>query len=419
MTGNNRKVSEKDKNILSKLGYRIMEIGSSPEMSQRRRLWKKLNALEAERPMLLCETSGVIDEIIPVSMLQCDGEWAKSMERRLRTQIFHFDEVEDDFIIEPRVTYSYKVDIGSYGVAPIIQSGSHDGKMGSIRWDPPIVHIEEGMEKLHFRRLSIDHEATEKERAVLESVFGRILPIEHRGWYFWTQGLTIAAIDLIGLEGLMYAMYDDPEQLHRLMGFLRDEQINFLSFFEKQGLLFSNNQDDYIGSGGCGYTDLLPQEDYVSGKPGRLKDMWGLSESQETVGVSPSMFEEFVFQYQLPIISKFGFACYGCCEPIDNRWHIVKRIPNLRRVSVSPWANQEKMADNLGKDYIYSRKPNPTMVSTDFWDEGIIRGDIRKTLEITRDLNVEIVLKDVHTLCKEPDRLGRWAHIIRDEIQQV
>ena len=63
------------------------------------------------------------------------------------------------------------------------------------------------------------------------------------------------------------------------------------------------------------------------------KTSGGLSESQETVGVSPELFEEFVFQYQLPIISRFGFACYGCCEPVDSRWHVIKKIPNLRRVS--------------------------------------------------------------------------------------
>ena len=76
--------------------------------------------------------------------------------------------------------------------------------------------------------------------------------------------------------------------------------------------------------------------------------MWGFGESQETVGVSPEMFAEFVLPYQLPILERFGLNCYGCCEPLDKRWEYVKQIPRLRRVSVSPWSNRAFMAERLG-----------------------------------------------------------------------
>ena len=33
--------------------------------------------------------------------------------------------------------------------------------------------------------------------------------------------------DLVGLEGLMLLMYDDPDGLHRLMAFLRDDHLAF------------------------------------------------------------------------------------------------------------------------------------------------------------------------------------------------
>ena len=412
-------ISVKDREVLRKLGSRIAEIGNLAVMQERRKLWKKLNALEAERPMILCEMSGICDVIVPAHGLQCEGEWARGVERGLRSRIYHFENVGDDVVVDPYISYKYKINRSNFGLQPVVHSGSYDDVLGSYRWDPPISDIEEGMKKLHFRELSVDHDATSANKSLLEDVFAGVLPVEHRGWYFWTQGLTIAIIDLIGLEGLMYAMVDQPEQLHRLMAFMRDEHLNFLKWHEQHGLLFANNQDDYIGSGGCGYTDLLPQKDYIPGMPGRLKDMWGLSESQETVGISPEMFEEFVFPYQLPVISMFGFACYGCCEPLDSRWHIVKRIPNLRRVSVSPWANQKKMADYLSKDYIYSRKPSPTLVSTAHWDEGLLREDIKHTLDITRGLNVEIILKDVHTLCKDPERLAKWTRIVREEIENL
>ena len=67
------------------------------------------------------------------------------------------------------------------------------------------------------------------------------------------------------------------------------------------------------------------------------------------------MFEKFVYKYQLPILNRFGLNCYSCCKPLDKRWDVIKNTPNLRRVSVSNWANHEKMTEFLGKKYIYIR----------------------------------------------------------------
>lgn len=153
--------------------------------------------------------------------------------------------------------------------------------------------------------------------------------------------------------------------------------------------------------------------------PVTAADLWVLLESQETVGVGPEFFEEFIFPYQSSLAARFGKTYYGCCEPVDNRWHVIERIPNLARVSVSPWADQEAMAAALGRDYVFSRKPNPTLISTGVFDERAIRADIRRTLEIARGCRLEIIMKDVHTLNEEPERLARWVRIAREEIDKA
>jgi hypothetical protein len=248
-------------------------------------------------------------------------------------------------------------------------------------------------------------------------LFGDILPVVNRGSFWWTSGLTWTAINLIGLQPLMMAMYDNPKGLHRLMAFLRDDFSNMLDWFEREGLLSLNNEDDYVGSGGIGYTCDLPQPDWQAGRPVRARDLWGLSESQETVGVSPQMFQEYVFQYQEPIASRFGLCYYGCCEPLHTRIGIVKRLPNLRSVSVSPWCDQERMIDELGQDYVYCRKPKPTLISTEAFDEGMIREDLRTTVRLfaSARCSLELAMKDVHTLCGQPWRLGRWVELARQE----
>lgn len=383
-------------------------------MEERRRLWTEHASLRSRRPMILAETSGVLDEIVPISSLRCQEEWARTMERGLRELIFRYESVGDDFVIEPRIRYGWFIETGDFGVQVEHRRAENDGRLGSYKVDPPIKDLDRDLDRLHFRSLRVDREKTAAWAALLEEQFGDILPAVNRGWYWWTTGLTITAIDLIGLEQLMLAMIENPAGLHRLMAFLRDEMLHYLDWFEREGLLPLNNEDDYVGSGSIGYTSELPAPDWQPGQPVRLRDMWGLSESQETVGVSPRMFEEFVFQHQYPIITRFGLSYYGCCEPLYTRIKIIKRLPNLRRVSVSPWCNQEIMADELGRDYIFCRKPSPTLISTAVWDEEAIREDLRTTLRIAGHCPLELVMKDVHTLYDQPWRLGRWVQLARE-----
>ncbi|RMD77589.1 MAG: hypothetical protein D6820_11295 [Lentisphaerae bacterium] len=252
---------------------------------------------------------------------------------------------------------------------------------------------------------------------MLENIFNGILDVRIRGGFWWTFGLTITAIDLIGLENLMLYMFDQPDELHQLMAFLRDDHLAFAKWAEKEGLLTLNNENDYIGSGSMGYTRDLPGSDWDGHV--RTRDLWLLLESQETVGVGPAQFEEFVFSYQQALAEHFGKIYYGCCEPLHSRIHIVKKLKNLAHFSVSPWADEEIMAKACGQDLVYSRKPNPTLISTRTFDEDLIREDLKKTLCIARGKRLEIIMKDVHTLNNEPERLTRWVEIAREVTADV
>jgi hypothetical protein len=230
------------------------------------------------------------------------------------------------------------------------------------------------------------------------------------------MGLTIKAIRLIGLEQLMLYMYDDPDGLHRIMAFLRDDAVAFAQWLEGEGLLTLNNENDYIGSGSEGYVPDLPVADRDPGSV-RMADLWVLLESQETVGVGPELFEAFIFPYQASIAERFGLVYYGCCEPVHNRWQVIEKLPNLRAVSVSPWADEPFLAEAMAGSYVYSRKLSPTLISTDRFDEAAIRADIRQTLDtaLARGCHVELVMKDVHTLQEQPERLARWVALAREE----
>jgi hypothetical protein len=211
-------------------------------------------------------------------------------------------------------------------------------------------------------------------------------------------------------------MYDNPEGMHNFMAFLRDGTLKMLDHLEAGDLLSLNNDSDYVGSGGFGFTKELPQAGF-NGSHVSTRDMWGFCESQETCHVSPAMFEEFIFPYQLPIMERFGLNCYGCCEPLDKRWHVIKQIPRLRRVSVSPWADVAAMSEQLGDRYIFSLKPNPAVLAVSPLDEEQIRKELRSAIQFTKNCHLEIIMKDNNTICGNPQHVIQWVKIVREEAE--
>lgn len=330
--------------------------------------------------------------------------------------------IRDDYPIEPFAAWQWRVGTSDYGVKVEHTRADAPGGRGAFHIEPPIKDIEKDFARLRPRTFSVDREGTLAWRATLEELFDGVIGVRQRGGYYWTLGMTIVAIDLIGLEQLMLYMYDAPEALHRLMGFLCDDHLAFLGFLEREDLLAPNNENDYTGSGSRGYTRRLPRPARPADAPIRTQDLWCLLESQETVGVGPELFDEFIFTYQERIAWRFGAVYYGCCEPVHTRWHVLARMPNLRRVSVSPWCDEAFMAAACAAGKIvYSRKPNPTWVSTEGFDEAAIRRDLRTTMEQTRrhGCATEIVMKDVHTLHGHPDRLTRWVGLAREVSREV
>lgn len=287
---------------------------------------------------------------------------------------------------------------------------------GSYKWEAPLKDYND-VNKLHFPEINIDYETTQKVFNLAQEILGDILRVRLKTVWWWSVGLTDDLAYLRGLENILYDVYDHPEELHKLMAFLSEGTLAKLDFLEKNGLLSLNNDGTFVGSGGYGWSEELPQKDFAGTV--RLKDMWGMSESQITVGFSPQMFEEFVFQYQLPLLEKFGLNCYGCCEPLNARWDVIKKIPRLRRVSVSPWANVEDMAEKLEDKYIFSWKPHPSVLATPNIDEEQIRQDIRRVLKITRNCRLEIIMKDNHTLGKNPENVIKWCRIAREEVESI
>ena len=402
-----------DREILRSLAARVREIAELPEQAIRRRRLAAHNELNPERPIVLAYPEGAWVELLPPGTMQCQNEKLRGWENQLRQKIYWWDHLRDDNAIEPFFNIPWQITRGNYGFEIAYEHGDN---RGSYHWEPPISEIEAGFDHLKSAVHRVDRDATHADVALATELFGDLLPARIRGKYWWTSGLTWEAIKLIGLETLMLAPYDQPEGLHRLMKFLSDEHLKFITWLEAEGLLSNTNEDDYTGSGGAAYTGKLAQAGQP-GNPVRLRDTWGFAESQETVGVSPEMFAEFILPYQLPLLEKFGLNCYGCCEPVHDRIDPILSVPRLRRISVSPWCDQRVIAERLGADYVFSRKPNPTQICLTF-NEASIREDLRQTLALAGNGSLEIIMKDTVTVQNEPWRISRWIEIALEEVHR-
>jgi hypothetical protein len=407
-------ISEKEKSILQELAREVAHLASLPIEQNKKDLWYKHNDLIRVRPLIFCDPEIGWNEILPDEALLCEGDLAQRWEMNLRKEIFWASKMKDDRVTEAYFNVPYIAYESNWGVREIRHGGDHGG---AYSWEAPIKDISD-ISMLKYPVIEIDYEKTRQLLTVAEEVFSGILNVRIKGAFWWSIGLTFTLANLRGLEQLMLDMYDNPDELHNLMTFIRDGYLNKLEFLENNKLLSLNNDGTYVGSGGFGWTSELPAPGYDPDKV-RLKDMWGFCESQETSEISPSLFEEFVYPYQLPIMEKFGLNCYGCCEGLHNRWDIVKNAPNLRRVSVSPWAKEEEMAEKLGEKFIYSLKPNPAMLAMPVIDEDTIRFGLRKSIKIAQKNNchLEIIMKDNTTIGNNPENVIRWCEIARQEIE--
>jgi hypothetical protein len=406
-------VSERGRRVVRELAKRVAELAALPVQDERIRLWKAFNALKPERPMVLCFPEGGWRDLVKDSHLECEDETLRRIEYGLRTRIFQHERIGDDQVVTDRWHVHVAVRRGGFG----LEVPTHrTAELGAFNWDAPIKEAAD-LEKLHVRSIEVDWPATHRSLEFHRDLFGDILQVDVTACRHPHGQFPHDVNMLRGLDTFMMDMIDNPDLLHRLNAILLESAMHELDVLEAEGALRLNNlPDSYCGTGGIGCTDELPAADFEDTV--RVRDLWGLAESQEFVGVGPKHFEEFAIQYQATLMERFGLAYYGCCEPLHNHLDaIIAGIPNLRAVSVAPWCDREIAAEKLQDKYLYYWKPNPTMTCTPVvnWDE--VARVTRETLEIARGCCVAMVLKDTHTFCGDAERPGRWVDIARGAVE--
>ena len=274
----------------------------------------------------------------------------------------------------------------------------------------PQFQNEKDLEKIKTPEIVFDEEKSEKNHRTLIDIFGDILKIQkigvlHRWFAPWDQ--------LISWWGVQNALMDlvlKPDLIHQAMDRLVNAHLSRLDQWEELNLLSQTRGNYRVGSGGLGCSDELPQPDFNL-KMIRSSDQWGCATAQIFSEVSPEMHAEFALQYEQRWLKRFGLNYYGCCEPLHNKIEILKNIPNLRKISMSPWANIAKTMEKTENQYVLSYKPSPAIFANKVWKPGEARKNLEQVLKQTKGCHVEVIMKDISTVNYEPQRLWEWAQI--------
>ena len=394
-------------NVLRELAKSVAEIAAKDIQEERRELWRAHNNFERVRPPV-CIRGGCEWEAIGPQMV-CDDPFDRSCESFLRYQILK-DTYGDDSIVEPWVTQRARFFIPGdevWGVK-FNRQNAYENSLG-FRMIPPLKSFDD-MDKMTIPVHEIDEAQTaELAERLHEAVGGELEVHVDRTplWYCWGADISTHLGYLRGHEQIFYDMIDNPDELHKLLAFMRDGVLKAQGEAERAGDWSLCEQENQV----MPYARTLagPKPNSHGAKRNELFMFFG---AQEFESVSPQMHEEFLLQYQMPIMKEFGLIAYGCCEDLTNKIDMLRQVPNLRRIAVTPFANARRCAEQIRGDYICSYRPNPTYVRGGF-DEEYIGNILRDAMSAFKRnwCFVDICLKDVSTVQGDMSRLVKFTEL--------
>ena len=419
---------QKDTQVIRELATRYNEYCQCDRNKNLRKLWIKHNDKERTEPLILVGFSMynimytlgdddlVINDITDEKLV-CEDPVARSVEKALRWKLYHIS-VQDDTIFEPYILFkSVRTPTDeqrwggvSCGLGEKVSASGAAGFSASI-------HDEKDIDKIFTAPHKVDREATAKIGERYQELLGDSLtayPDTRPALFRWTGDVSTDFAKLIGLEQMYYDFYERPEMLHKLLAIMRDAVLR--------------NNEEWEAAGDCrtsaGFNQCMPYSGGIKlpekDESCNRSDIWVHFAAQEFTSTSAAFFEEFCLNYQLPIMEKFGLVAYGCCEDLTNKIHSLRRIKNLRRISISPFAKAESCVEQIGKDFVISYRPNPSTMVAFNVDENVIRNELSVPLAAMKknESYFDIDLKDVHTVSGSKTALIEWVKVVRKIVSE-
>lgn len=421
-----RQYAKKDIYRLRELAKHLREISEDPVQSEHKKLWQDVNDLRMRKPVLHVRD-------YPLYLIAYENEltttiedeFLKSLELDLLFRIYEWNHLRVDRVIEPVIRCQCVIhdtgwgDITRYeGVkgGDIDTSASYESK----HLTESIIKTEEDVSLIKDPIVTYDEKATMERFDIMREIFDGILEVKLFGKQYFRVAPWDDIMTWMGMGDGFFNFYDEPELMHATMRRYIDAAISWVKQYEGMGILSSNNAFENVLNNDPGYTTQLPKPP-KNGIGAKLKDIWGACSDQILTSVSPEMTKEFAFAYEKEYADLFGLFGYGCCERLDHKMADLKSaIPNLRKVSVSPYTELEPALEQLGNNYVACFKPNSTLLILDDWEEAkrLLTDEMRNVLCLAKkyDTNLVVNMKTLISLNDDPTRLWWWCDMARDVV---
>lgn len=408
---------QKERKLVRELAAKYYNIAMENDNSEKARLYRAVNDRKMIRPVVLIDElpwfelniDGCLDCI-------CETPRLRQLEGHFRYWLARHKYFGADLYLPPVFYVTKIVHMGDIGLSvedKILKTDERNGIAAHQYIDK--LQTEEDIDKLHNRTITYDEAATKQYFEFAADIIGDIIPVKITGLsgdYNLGHGVWDTVSMLKGAENLLYDLADRPEFMHKIARKLTDIFLDTVKQVEEKNL-FGVDQT-YIHCTPALTDELERPADFDCIKP---RHLWGRAVAQIFGSVSKAMHDEFDITYAVEAMKPFGMTYYGCCEPLDKKIDIVSKIDNLRKISITPWADINLAAEVIAGKYVISAKPNPANVGAGF-DKSVVRRELTEIVGAVKRNNCscDIVLKDISTVAGNPNHLFDWIKIAMEVV---
>lgn len=383
-------IPPQDRETLRALGRELVEAAADPVNEQRREIGRRVNSFEKTKPWITIfqepwnelNVDGELD-------LHCTDAFCRGIEQGLRQTLYKWRHYPGDMTVSTASAQPYCIHDTGFEIGEQVDIVQTD-PANSVVSRHFHIQIKDEADIAKIKRPVVTHDeaATEECYQKRSEIFDGILEVRKVGCgSFWFAPWD-SLVRWTGVQEVLLDLAMRPDYVHKAIGHLVDCWIARLDQYEEQQLL-----------------SAPAKELTVSGA------------AQIFSEVSPAMHGEFALQHEARFLTRFGRTYYGCCEPLHNKVDVCAQyLPNMFKISMSPWVDFPKAAESVGDQFIFAWKPNPAFLAYDKWHPELVRKDISEKLAIAaaNGCIMEIHLKDISTVRYEPRRLTEWNQIAQE-----
>ncbi len=400
---------KRDYEVLRGLGGKLAEIAVLPVHKEKRALWTANNDLKPVRPLVLMDQLPWHELAKSDEMkLECEDAFLRSVEQSIREILYRWAHFPVDMVVENRLDVPKTVRNLDYGIHIREESLKEDpgNDIYSHKYEDQLRTIED-LDALKEDAVEADAALDQKHLEILNEIFKGLLPVRLSGVQIHA-GIWDRIAQMRPAEHILWDLADDPDLIEATVKKFVQLSLATVDQCEALGLLDPALQ--YVHCTGA-YVSDLPGDSFT-GEKALAKDCWAFGMAQLFATVSPAMHDEYEIELVKPLYERFGLMYYGCCEPLHDRIHLIRKIKNVRKISISPWANIDIAAEQIGRDYEFSSKINPAFIANGFVKDDIV-DQFSHVLRATQahGTPAEFILKDVSTLGNHLERLDMWAEL--------